>query len=73
MADTGSRHGLYVVIWSEVSHWRTEKRDARRDIMAGIQPDVLLAELLAKAAELEPKGIRVRPMILDVSYGRPSA
>lgn len=73
MADLRAACGLYVVFWFDVEDWQAD--EARRRTQAGRgTAEELHASLKALASDLEKRRrLSVHPVVLDASYGRPSA
>jgi hypothetical protein len=71
MLDTGTRHGLYIVLWFDVGWWAADHGAKDRNRVARLDRAVVLRDLRQQASALADDGFNIEVVMLDMSYERP--
>jgi len=72
MLDTGTRHGLYIVLWFDVAWWAPTQGTRDRNRVAGLDRASVMQDLRQQADALADDGFNVAVVMLDMSYERPA-
>jgi hypothetical protein len=72
MLDTGTKHGLYIVLWFDVGWWAADQGFRDRNRVARLDRASVLQDLRRQASALAADGFRVEVIMLDMSYERPA-
>jgi hypothetical protein len=72
MLDTGTRHGLYIVLWFDVGWWASKQGTKDRNQVARLDRASVLENLRQQASALADEGFQIEVVMLDSSYERPA-
>jgi hypothetical protein len=72
MLDTGTTHGLYIVLWFDIGWWKPDQGTSDRNRVARLDRAQVLQDLRRQAAILADDGLHVEVVMLDMSYERPA-
>jgi hypothetical protein len=71
MLDTGTTHGLYVVLWFDTGWWSPTQGASDRNRVARLDRAQVLQDLRQEATALAADGYTIEVVMLNMSYERP--